>query len=91
MWTKDAPKVSVWNGFETCTTSVIIYPSCQPDGALSQPRIVPLGLSLDAQISCLCSLTDASSMLQSLCKQNQKESKEAQNIFHSQNYNYFSK
>lgn len=58
-----------------------------PDGVLSPPRIVPLGLWGAVQMRCLCSVIHASSVLQ-----NQRGSKEAQKIFHSQIRfpNYFS-
>lgn len=57
---------------KTVELLLFLYHIFPPDGALLPLRIVPLGLSQDVQTSCLCFLTDASTILQSLFMQNLK-------------------
>lgn len=91
----------VWKSLKSQSKTVelllFFYHIFPPDGALLPLRIVPLGLSQDVQTSCLCFLTDASTILQSLFMQNLKRRnrrrRTTKKTVHSQLhlYNYFSK
>lgn len=63
---------SIKSQSKTVELLLFFYHIFPPDGALLPLRIVPLGLSQDVQTSCLCFLTDASTILQSLFMQNLK-------------------
>lgn len=66
----------IWKSLKSQSKTVelplFLYYIFPPDGALLPLRIVPLGSSQDVQTSCLCFLTDASTILQSLFMQNLK-------------------